>query len=220
MISSKHIITLVRKEFILEFRNKVSISSILMYLISTIFICFQSFKAIENVPVWNALFWIIILFAAINSVTKSFSSESKLNQYYFYLLSSPQNIIIAKMIYNFLMITVLSFISYLFFSFIFGNLGDFPVAMWLVLLLGSFGISCTLTFVSAIASKTNNNLGMVSILSFPILMPLFITLIKLSKNAMDQISFSVNQKYIFTLLGLDIVIIVLAIILFPYLWRE
>ena len=81
-------------------------------------------------------------------------------------------------------------------------------------------MSSILTLVSAIAAKTNNNLGLVSILAFPVMVPLIITIVKAGKNASDLIAFSANAKYIVVMGGLDVLIIALAFILFPYLWRE
>ena len=211
---------LVKKEFLLEFRNKVSISSMLLYAVSTIFICFQSFKEIEQVQVWNALLWVIILFCAVNAVNKSFYAENKNQQMFFYLLTSPQNIILAKIIYNMILVNILAFITYILYSLILGNPGNFPGQFWLILVLGTTGISGILTLVSAIAAKTNNNLGLISILAFPVMVPVIMTIIKAGKNAADLLSFSVNAKYILVLGGLDIIIIALSFVLFPYLWRE
>ncbi len=223
MTSVKAIQTLIKKEFQLEFRNKVSISSMLLYVVSTIFICFQSFKEIPDAQVWTALLWIIILFSAVNAVNKSFFAENKSQQMYFYLLTSPQNIIIAKIIYNVILINVLAMISYIIYNTVLKMPGEdsgFSAQLWLVLMLGATGISSILTLVSAMAAKTNNNLGLISILAFPVMIPLIITTLKASKNAAELISFSANAKYIIMMGSLDVLIIALAFILFPYLWRE
>lgn len=211
---------LIKKEFQLEFRNKVSISSMLLYVVSTIFICYQAFKEITDIPVWNALLWVIVLFSAINAVNKSFYAENKSQQMYFYLLTTPQNIIIAKTLYNIILVNILTLITYIIYSVILSNPTGFAWQFWLVLILGSSGISGILTLVSAIAAKTNNNLGLMSILAFPVMVPLMMTTIKAGKNAADLLSFSVNAKYLMALGGLDILIIGLSFILFPYLWRE
>jgi heme exporter protein B len=212
--------TLVKKEFQLEFRNKVSISSMLLYVVSTIFICYQSFKAITEIPVWNALLWIIILFSATHAVTKSFSAENKNQQMFFYLLTSPQNIIIAKTIYNIILVNLLTLVTYIIYSLVLGNPTGFAGQFWLIILLGATGISGILTLVSAIAAKTNNNLGLTSILAFPVMVPLIMTTLKAGKNAADGFSLAVNSKYVLALGGLDLLIIGLSFILFPYLWRE
>ena len=223
MNNANAISALIKKEFLLEFRNKVSISSMMLYVVSTIFICYQSFKVLDNVQVWNALLWVIILFSAVNAVNKSFYSESKSQQMYFYLLTSPQNIILAKTIYNIILVNVIALVSYLIYNIMLGKPGEgdgFSGQLLLVLVLGATGISGILTLVSAIAAKTNNNLGLISILGFPVMVPVIMAVIKSGKNAADMLSFSVNTKYLVALGGLDVIIIALSFILFPYLWRE
>jgi heme exporter protein B len=59
-----------------------------------------------------------------------------------------------------------------------------------------------------------------AILSFPIMVPLLITLIKLSKNAVDGLDVSVSYVYIGALLAINVIILVLSYLLFPYLWRD
>lgn len=223
MTSINSIGTLIRKEFQLEFRNKVSISSMLLYVVSTIFICYQSFRVINDAQVWNALLWVIIVFSAINAVNKSFYAENKNQQMFFYLLTSPQNIIVAKILYNIILVNILTIVSYIFYSLLFQQPNDtpsFPWQLWLVMILGGSGVSAILTLVSAIAAKTNNNLGLISILAFPVMVPLIITIVKAGKLASDGVAFSANMKYITVLGGLDVLIIALSFILFPYLWRE
>ena len=66
---------LIHKEIVLEWRSKYAFNGILLYVISTVFVCFLAFKAIQPIT-WNALFWIIMLFASVNAITKSFVQES------------------------------------------------------------------------------------------------------------------------------------------------
>ena len=78
-------------------------SGMLLYVVSTVFVCYLSFGLRRNqlTPiVWNTLFWIIILFAAVNAIAKSFSQERYGRQIYYYNLCSPQAIIMSKIIYN------------------------------------------------------------------------------------------------------------------------
>jgi heme exporter protein B len=220
MSLSREITALVQKEFRLEFRNRAAISSMLLYVVSTIFVCYQSFIVIEDVTVWNSLFWIIILFASVNAVGRSFYHETRSQQHYYYLLARPQAVILAKILYNVILLAALSLLSYLVYSVI---LGDRITDRWqflLVLLLSSIGISSLLTLVSAIASRTNNNIGLIAILALPIMIPLLITIIAASKHVADQLDFLTNLRYLGTMAALDVMIIALAYILFPYLWRD
>jgi heme exporter protein B len=73
--------------------------------------------------------------------------------------------------------------------------------------------------VSAIASKTSNNFTLMAILSFPIMMPLLMVLLKLSKNAIDGLErWDVN--YLLVLMFINVIVIALSYLLFRYLWRD
>jgi heme exporter protein B len=46
------------------------------------------------------------------------------------------------------------------------------------------------------------------------------TLLRLSKNAADGISWTVSLNYVWILLALNTIVFALSYLLFPYLWRE
>ncbi len=204
----------------LEWRSKAAFGGVLLYVVSTIFVAYLSFKEVVEVPVWNALLWIILLFAATSAIARSFSEETKGKQLYMYTLASPQSIVISKIVYNALSVSVLSVLCYVIYSLLIGNLVQNQLMFFIALLLGAIGFSSTLTLISAIASQTDNNLTLMSILGFPIILPLLITLLTFSKNAIDGIAWSVNFKYIGVLLLLNLIVVTLSYLLFPYLWRD
>lgn len=217
---AKELKALLTKEIKLEFRNKYALNGILLYVISTVFVSYLSFKQIVNPTTWNALFWTIMLFASINAVSKSFMQDSKGILLYYYTLASPQAIILSKIIYNSILMLCISLICYFFFSVFIGNIVQNQVLFISTLALGSIGISSILTLISAIAAKTNNNFSLMAVLSFPILVPLLITLIKVSKDAVDGLDFSITYKYLLVLSALDLIVLALSYMLFPYLWRD
>ena len=211
---------LIAKELRLEWKQKYAFNGLLLYVVSTIFVCFLSFKQIIDPPTWNALFWIIMLFAAVNAIAKSFLTESTGRQLYFYSLASAQAVIISKIIYNLGLMMILSIINFIFYSLFIGNLVQ-DVPMFIVgLLLGSAGFASVMTLISAIASKAGSSSTLMAILSFPILILLLITIIRFIKNAMDGLDWSVNYKFLLILVALNMLTVALSYLLFPYLWRE
>jgi heme exporter protein B len=216
----KELKALLGKEIKLEFRHKNAFNGILLYVASTVFVSYLSFKNIVDSTTWNALFWIILLFASINAVSKSFVQESKGLLSYYYTLAGPESMILSKIIYNALLVIFISFVCYGCYSLFIGNIVQNQLLFIAALALGSMGISSILTLMSAIAAKTNNNLSLMAVLSFPIIMPLLITLMKISKYAVDGISFSVTYKYLLVLAFLNLIVLSLSYLLFPYLWKE
>lgn len=214
------ILDLIQKELTLELRNKYALGGIFLYVVATVYTSYLSFKNIIHPATWNALFWIIMLFAAINAISKSFIQDSNGRQLYYYTLLKPQTVILAKMVYNAILLLSMSIICFVFYSlfisYLVQNLGMFL----LTLFLGSMGFSVILTMVSAIAAKTNGNFSLMAILSFPMLIPFLITLIKVSKLAVDGIDNSVCYPYLLVLILINIVVVGLSYILFPYLWQD
>lgn len=210
---------LVRKEIVLEWRSKYAFNSILLYVISTIFVCYLSFRQINPVT-WNALFWIIMLFASINAVSKSFSQESRGRQLYYYSIASAKAVILSKIVYNVLLMLLLSSIALFFYTLVFNNpLGD-PLFYILSILIGSVSFAAVFTMISGIASKAGNSGSLMAILGFPVIIPLLMVLIKFSKNAMDGLPRSVSFDEIGVLLAIDVIVVTISLLLFPFLWRD
>src|SRR5690606_26735573 len=166
----------------------------------TVFVCYQAFQSVDTL-VWNALFWIILLFASINAISRSFVQESPYRQLYYYSIASPQAIIISKVIYNMLLMMFLSVIAYIIYSLIFDNpVGD-PLLYFVTVLLGAMSFATVFTMVSGISSKTGSNSTLMAILSFPVIIPLLIVLIRLADNALKGLERSVSYKEIAVLLA-------------------
>jgi len=218
---------LFKKEIVLEWRSKYAFNGVLLYVVSTVFICYISFSltpgftGTKSYPVvWNVLFWIIMLFASVNAIAKSFMQESKSRLLYYYSIASPQAIILSKTIYNMLLMSLLSILALLVYLLFFTNtIGD-PFYYFLTVLLGSISFSTVFTMISAIASKAGNNGTLMAILSFPVIIPVILLLIHLSKNAMDGIQRSLSYGNIGVLLAINIIVIATSLLLFPYLWRD
>lgn len=210
---------LLRKELTIELRQKYAIGGILLYVFSTIFIIYMSFNRIDK-QTWNALFWVTVLFASVNAVAKSFIQESGNRQLYYYMLANPSAIILSKIIYNVVLLLLLSLLAFFAFSVVaenpVRNMGQFMSA----LILGSTGLSIAITFVSAIAAKANNSATLMAILSFPLVIPILLLLIKISSNAMGLMNDTAIRKDILSLVAIDLLLVTMAFILFPFLWRD
>ena len=219
----QEVIYLMQKDFVLEWRQKYAFNGMLLYVGSTVFICYLSFGlrgGTLGVPVWNALFWIILLFTSVNAIAKSFMQENKGRLLYLYTLVSPQGVILAKIVYNTCLMLVLALLCYLFYAVVIGN----PVqddGMFLVsILLGAVGFSTSLTMISGIAAKASNSSTLMAILSFPVIIPMLLMLMKMSKNAIDGLERAASTDELTTLLAINAIVVTVSYILFPYLWRN
>lgn len=210
---------LLKKDVTLELRQKYAISGILLYVLSTVFVVYLAFVQLDA-RVWNTLFWIIMLFASVNAVTKSFMQESGYRALYYYSIANPMAVIISKIIYNVLLLTFMSLLTYGFMSMIAGNPVKDLKLFLITIVLGSVGLAITLTFISSIAVKANNSATLMAVLSFPVVIPILITLIKLSAVSLRLIQDTSYGQDIISLLAIDLILISVAFILFPFVWKD
>jgi len=211
---------LVAKDFRLELKQKYVLNGILLYLVSTIFVTYLAFEETITPATWNALFWIILLFVAVNGISKSFIQENPARYLYYYTIVSPQAVVLSKIIYNLVLMLLLSVLAFLFFILLLGNLVVNLPLFLLALLLGSTGLSTILTMVSAIASRASHNFSLMAILSFPIVLPLLAILMKVSGSALSHAGWDGSVGFVVMLITINIAVTVLACLLFPYLWRD
>jgi heme exporter protein B len=101
-----------------------------------------------------------------------------------------------------------------------GNPVKDPGLFWLVLVLGSLGFSIAFTFIASIAARANNSATLMAILSFPVVLPILLTLIRLSQIALRLIQDTSYKKDIINLLAIDAILVALTFVLFPFVWKD
>ncbi len=270
------ILLLLRKEFLLEFRTRSAISGIFLYVISTLFVVYETFVKIQP-NVWNTLFWIILLFVAVNAMVKSFVQEKGNRVLYYYSLLNPSHVLIAKIVYNTLLLLVLSLLIWGLFIFFGDNpvkdmglfllilflgsfgfsvtftflaslvaasnqsstllavlslliwglfifFGDNPVKdmglFLLILFLGSFGFSVTFTFLASLVAASNQSSTLLAVLSFPLIIPIILMLVKISAHALRLIQDTAVSGDLAILVAIDLLLCGVALLLFPFIWRD
>ena len=169
--------------------------------------------------VWNGLFWVIQLFICINAVAKSFLQESRGRMLYFYSIASPADFVLAKLLFNSLLMLLMSLLSLLLFSLFLGNPIEKILPFIGLVLLGGWSLSLVFTFLAAIAARAQQNAAIMAVLGFPLIIPQLLLLMQLS-NAAFSAAFSIPWNTVLLLIALDLLVVVLAVILFPFLWKD
>ena len=218
MNPTRHIYTLIKKDLLLEVRQQYSFYGILLYIMATIFVLYMTIREPEA-KVWNGLFWVIQLFICINAVAKSFLQETRGRMLYFYSIVNPRDFILAKLVFNSVLMLLMSFLSIVLFSLFLGNPVQKALPFIGLVLLGGWSLSLVFTFLSAIAAKAQQNAAIMAILGFPIIIPQLMLLMQLANTVFSDktgIAFST----LLLIVALDVLVVMLAVILFPFLWKD
>lgn len=210
---------LLYKDIRLEWRTPIAINGILLYVAATVMIVYMSFFTMQP-QLWNALFWIVMLFVSLNAVAKSFLLESRERNWYYFTLTSPQAIIVSKLIYNFILLLIVGLFTFAIYSIVLKNPVKHIDLFLLALLLGSTSFASCFTLISAIASHTSNGMAMMPILGFPLIIPIVALLIQISVAAFLPVADAHYWEKVISLVSINVIALILSWLLFPYLWQE
>ncbi|RYY31359.1 MAG: ABC transporter permease, partial [Sphingobacteriaceae bacterium] len=122
--------------------------------------------------------------------------------------------------YNILLMSLLSTLAIIVYILFFKNVVGDPLMYFVAVLAGSISFSTVFTMISAIAAKAGNNGTLMAILSFPVIIPVILVLIRLRKNAMDGLDRSANYGHLGVLFAINAIVMAVSLLLFPYLWRD
>jgi heme exporter protein B len=217
--SLQNLYTLLKKDLLLEFRQQYTFFGILLYIASTTFVIYLTMGQPDD-KVWNGLYWVTLLFICINAVARSFLQEGKGRMLYFYTISSPVLFIFSKLIYNSILMTLMSGLSLLLFTLLLGNPLQHGLLFFGISCLGGISLSLVFSFLAAIAAKAAQPSAIMAILGFPLIIPQLMLLMKIANIAFSDIVQNGLPQLVGLLMGFDIMIITLAYILFPFLWKD
>lgn len=211
------------KDWKSELRTRYAINALAMFILVTISVILFSIGQ-EKISEYltGGLLWVVIFFSAMSGLSRAFvSEEERGTTLTLQLIASPSNIFSGKLIFNvllvFLMNLVIAFLFFILFeSFVIKSIGLF----WLSFLLGNLGIAVSSTIIAAIISKANSKGTLYPVLSFPILLPLILTLLELTKFAIDGETIGDSYVELFVLISYDVIMLTASYLLFDFIWKE
>ena len=223
---NNQLVALLKKDLKIDFRQQFAIFGIFLFVATTVFIVFFSFKQI-NPREFVILYWIIFLFAAQNAILKSFIQESGKRHLYYYTITDPITVLISKLIYNVILLLLIAFSTYALFQLLAGPEIIDPKLFAIAITLGSLGIGSVFSFLSAIAIKAHNSSVLLTLLSFPIIIPVLMLCIKLSimsvklnEAMINPMPFEEYRSDLFMLAGIDVILLAMSLVLFSTIWKN
>ena len=203
----------------LEIRQQYTFYGIVLYVASTVFVLYLAMGHQEE-KIWNGLFWMIQLFICVNAVAKSFLQESRGRMLYFYSIAGARDFVLSKLLFNVVLMILMSLISLLLFQLLMGNPLQHPLRFIGIVCLGGCSLSMVFTFLAAIAARAQQNAALMAIMGFPLIIPQLMLLMKISSTSFADVIQAGEIRLMLLLAGLDVLVLVLAIILFPFLWKD
>lgn len=214
---------LFQKDFHSELRTRYAINSLAMFIIVAISVILFSIGN-ENISpgLTGGLFWVVIFFSAMSGLSRAFvSEEERGTSLTLQLIASSATVFTGKLLFNMILVFLMNIIITLLYSMLFA---EFIIQNYLLFFLtfvfGNIGIAISSTLIAAIIAKAGSKGTLYPVLSFPILLPLILTSVKLTSFAIDGIPISEAVFELAIVLCYDIIMIAASYMLFDFIWKD
>jgi heme exporter protein B len=214
---------ILKKDFASELRTRYAVNALIMFVVTTLSIILFALGG-ESVSsdILAGLLWIVIFFAAMSGLSRTFvSEEERGTTMTLQLLARPSSVYFGKLGFNIVLILSLSaLIVILYFIFI----SNFVIRSFDIfittLVLGGIGLASASTVIAAIIAKANTRGTLYPVLSFPILLPLLMAVIHATKLSMDGMPFGEAMGEFQLLISYSVVVITASYLLFEFIWKD
>ncbi|MGH7884498.1 MAG: heme exporter protein CcmB, partial [Thermodesulfobacteriota bacterium] len=208
-----------------EFRSKEIFPTMLVFgiLILLIFNFAFEFRSEITPNTVAAILWITFIFTGLLSLSKSFAIEKENNALLSLILTPTDKIYIytGKLLSNFILIflmeLIITAVFILFFNLDFLS-SFFPVLG--VVALGTVGFISIGTFFSSMALNTKLKELMLPVLTFPIIIPVIITSVKICSSILEGKELDYYKSSLQVLVTFDIIFVAACAVLFEYLIED
>lgn len=213
---------ILKKEVLQELRTKYALNTLLAFTGASLLLVLFTLRANQLDPTpKSGLIWIIILFAAMSGMMRSFLQEAdKKTWALLQLHSGATEVFIGKLTFNFLFLLLLHIFTFFFYMLMMDLPIISPFYLICSLIFGAAGLAAVTTLTSAMISQADRKGALFSVLCIPLLVPLLLILTRTTKFALIEGPDGAAINDLFALIGFCGVTITTGILLFDFIWEE
>lgn len=218
----KPALTILKKEIAIELRTRYAMNTLLAFTGAALLLILFTLRADQMSPTpKSGLIWIIILFAAMTGMMRSFVHEADKKTWDLLKLHArPVEIFAGKILYNFLFLLILHIFTF-FFYLLMMNMSVVSVPYLIAaILFGSAGLASVTTLSSAMIARADRRGSVFSVLCIPLLVPLLLILTSVTKTALIEGATPDALNDLSALIGYCGVTITAGILLFDFIWED
>lgn len=211
------------KDVRLEMRSRYALNMLLMFVLSSLLLIAIAIGQVSISPrMQSSLLWIVILFSASIGLGRSFVAEEERGTVLLLQLHVPGSQVYAgKLVFNYVMLLAVNLVAVGVFTFLL-NLDIETISLLAItLILGSLGLAGATTLLSAIIARTSNSGPLLPVLLFPLLIPLLLSVVGATENALQGgQGWAASEGDLTTMIGFAGVVITASFLLFDYVWGD
>ena len=209
----------LRKECRSEWRTRYGVNAALLFAVTSLAaVSFAIGPLGDRADLLAGLLWIVILFAALASLSHTFVRETEAHTLTLLRLAAPPiAIAFGKLLFNLLFLGLLELVTVPVFLALMGG----PPPRWgpflAVLGLGSLSLAAAATLVGAVIAQTRGRGALFAGVSLPLLLPLLAAAVSGTRAQWEDVSAAPQLRllaaYAFALLAA-------SVLLYDHLWED
>jgi len=206
-----------------EVRNRYAINALVMFVVTAVATILFALRSEQpGLATLAGMYWVVIFFSAMSGLARIFvSEEERGTALTLQLTTSPGILFAGKLAVNTGLTLLLTLsVSALYIVTFPGFVIRSPDIFALTVLLGSIGFSASATILAAIIAKANSRGTLYPVLSFPILIPLLMTVMNATEKALEGAAFIEAVGDMQVLVGYCLIMIAGSFLLFDYVWND
>lgn len=215
-----------RKDLRVELRTRYALNAMLLFAAGTATAVSFAVPQLglrrdgDATAIQAALLWIALLFAALNSLSRSFVYEEEARTMVALRLSAPPHAVyLGKLLFNLALLFAVELVTTTLFVVLLriqiGNLALFCA----MLALGSLALSTATTILAAIIAKASFKGALFAVLAFPLIVPPLIVAIQGTALALHGSPWAQGAPLLQALLSYAVVTLVASLMLFRFVWE-
>ncbi len=217
--------TIVWKDFTHELRSREMLISMCVFSFLVIIIFNFALPPGAEKAGWiiPGILWVAFLFSGLLGMGRSFGVEKDKGSLQGLLLCPVERgtIYVGKMVGNFVFMSMMEAFTLVIFTVLFNvNLLPILLPLTLVIVLGTVGFTVVGTIFSAMSANTRARDVMLSLLVFPITVPLIIASIKATGKILDGKSLSEIFSWLKILVAFDLTFVLVSYLTFEFVLEE
>ncbi|MBN1398078.1 MAG: heme exporter protein CcmB [Bacteroidetes bacterium] len=211
------------KELRSELRVRYSLNTLLLFVVTLLaIIAFALQDSSPDPEILSALFWVAVTFAALEGLSRVFvREEERGTAMILQLAASSSAVYFGKLIFNSCLALVLSMTITLMYHVVFPVFIIQSSAIFsLTVFLGSLGLASASTITAAIIAKAQAKNTLYTVLAFPVLVPLLMTVIQSTGLSIRGAEWAEAIPYFQIMIGYLFVVIGFSFLLFDFIWKD
>ena len=209
----------LRKECRTEWRTRYGLNAALLFAVTSLTgVSFAVGRLGDRPDVLAALLWVVLLFAALASLSHAFVREVEGGTLTLLrLVASPTAIALGKLLFNLLFLGVIELVTVPMFLVLMGAPGPRWGDFLAVMALGSLALGSAATVVGAIISQTRGRGALFAGAAFPLLLPVLAAAVSGTRAQWNGTPVTSELR----LLGsYAVALLAMGLLLYDHLWED